>query len=107
MPDTDTPKPVNIRNMDPADRQALRHAAVDAGTNLTEYIRRLCHAEAERLRAKGGTATGYRYTFHLYGPDAFQQADALLDAFLRATNEISLQVSGGMVQVDDNGNPTH
>lgn len=71
MPDTDTPKPINIRNMDPADRQALRHAAVDAGTNLTEYIRRLCHAEAERLRAKrrNTSDTTHRFEATITGID--------------------------------------
>jgi hypothetical protein len=103
MPDTDTPKPVNIRNMDPADRQALRHAAVDAGTNLTEYIRRLCHAEAERLRAKGGTPTGYRITIDARDLSP-AEADSLLDTLTAATERWTVDAVAGMVQVDDNGN---
>jgi AraC-like DNA-binding protein len=105
MPDTDTPKPINIRNMDPADRQALRHAAVDAGTNLTEYIRRLCHAEAERLRA-AGPATGTRFTFRVNITDP-TAADTFLTSVVQVAETFGYEISGGMAQVDDNGNPTH
>jgi hypothetical protein len=109
-PDKNKPKPghkhLNITNVPTADLQAIAHAAIDAGTDRMAYIRAMIAAEAERIRSRGkaGPATGYRYTIRLDSVDPYQAA-ALLNAFVHAAESLECEISAGMIQVDDDGNP--
>jgi hypothetical protein len=102
----DTRRTLNITRIPESDLFALAHAAVDAGTSRAELVRALLHEAAEKWRAKGRPATGYRYTFHLDAAHSEYLADGLLKEFIRAAELFGVQVAGGMVQVNDDGNQT-
>lgn len=103
MPTTDRRHDLLIRNVDPADELTLKHASVDAGTNLTEYLRRVLHEKAESLRP-AGPATGHKFEFVITGMTA-DNATEFWEGLVADTDLAGFQIGGGYVQVDDNGHP--
>ena len=92
-----------LRNLPPEMHRHIRRAAADADSSLEGYVKRLI--ELDMAKASPGPATGYQYIFHTHTTD-HQRADALLLAFVATAERLEYQISGGMVKVDDNGNPT-
>ena len=91
-----------LRNLPPDLHRHIRRAAADADSSLEGYVKRLIELDMKRS-AEAGPATGYRLTFY---PGTYPHfGDRLLDAVVRAAESMGAQLSGGVVKVEDNGNP--
>lgn len=110
MPTTDTQaKAKHIRRLlTPDDELTLQHAAVDAHTDLSEYIRRTLHEKAEQIRTAQptGPATGYKFEFVVTDFDQ-AQADEFMTEIITAIETEGGHIGGGFHPVDDNGNPVN
>jgi hypothetical protein len=99
----DTRRTLNITRIPESDLFALAHAAVDAGTSRAELVRALLHEAAEKWRAKGRPATGYRITITTDRISGGTLDDELLDSLIHTATELGFTLTAGMVPVNDDG----
>lgn len=93
-----------LRALTPEMHRHIRRAAADADTSLEGYVKRLI--AQDMAQANPGPATGYRYTLDIHADITEPLADELLHDLIWAVERHQLKTAGGMVQIDDNGNPT-